>query len=228
MQKTMETKSLAVAFIDLAGYTGKTSRIPREKLLELLDTYDNLIGPIFPEFGGKVVKKIGDSFMVVFDSPTNAVLCGIQIQNTLFKHNKMVDKSKRLRVKIAIDLGEVHIRKGDVFGDAVNIASRLEKIVRIDDIYFTDTVYFAMNKAEIPSIFVGQKKFKGVPRIIRIFKVLGEYSKILRKRKEHIMARKKMSNWFLTILILSLLIIGGIYFRVILFNLIKNIANFFS
>ncbi|HJX50642.1 MAG TPA: adenylate/guanylate cyclase domain-containing protein [Candidatus Nanoarchaeia archaeon] len=223
----METKILAVAFIDLEDYTGRSYKIPREKLLKLLDTYDNLIESIFPEFGGKIVKKIGDSFMVVFESPTNAVLCGIEVQNTIFKHNKEVDGSDMLRVKIAIDLGEVHIRKGDVFGDVVNIASRLEKIAQIDDIYFTDAVYFAMNKAEIPSIFVGQKKFKGIPRIIRIFKVLGEYSHLLKKRKECARTKKKIFFWFLTICILSLFIFWGLYLNIFSLDFIKNIFNFF-
>ena len=207
----METKNLTIMFIDLAGYTIRTSRIPRDKFLELLDTYERLVEPLFSEFDGKIVKKIGDAFMAGFESPTNAVLCGIKIQDTLFKYNKHVRKRDKIRVRIAINTGEVHVRNGDIYGEAVNIASRLERIARINDIYFTESVYLSMNKAEIPSMFVGKATLKGIPRKIKVFKVLGEYSKILLTRKQHA-KRRKRTTLILSIVFILLLLLVALYF----------------
>jgi len=177
-------------FIDLAEYAAKTSRTPRAELMEFLENYEKLVEPVFSEFKGEIIKKIGDAYMAVFESPTNAVLCGIKIQDALFRYNQGRDKKHQIHVRIAINTGVVHIRNNDIYGEAVNIASRLEKVARVGDVYFTESVYLSMNKAEIPSIFVGNRNFRGIPNKIRIFKVLGEYSKILLERKR----RKKRYN----------------------------------
>jgi len=179
----METKNLTIVFVDLAGYTVKTSHITRNKLLEHLETYEKIVEPVFSDFKGSIVKRIGDAFMASFESPTNAVLCGIKIQDKLFKYNQTAPEKEKIHVRIAINTGEAHIRNGDIYGEPVNIASRLEKAAKVNDVYFTEAVYLSMNKAEIPSVFVGNIRFKGVPRKIKIFKVLGEYSEILLERK---------------------------------------------
>ncbi|MBR9692251.1 adenylate/guanylate cyclase domain-containing protein [Candidatus Woesearchaeota archaeon] len=207
----METKNLTIMFVDLAGYTLKTSSIPRDKFLELLETYERIVEPIFSRFNGDIIKKIGDAFMVTFESPTNAILCGIDIQDALFKHNRHeVNREECLRVKIAINAGEVHIRNKDIYGEAVNIASRLEKIADINDVTFTESVYLSMNKPEIPSIFMGERRLKGIPNKIRVYKVLGEYSKILleqRRRKRKI--RKTIKN---ILLLITALLILAVFF----------------
>ena len=79
----VEHKHMTIMFTDIKGFTDKTTKISRTQLHKLLEMHDELIIPIFKEFRGRVVKTIGDSFMVVFHSPTNAVLCGIKIQKIL-------------------------------------------------------------------------------------------------------------------------------------------------
>jgi len=227
----METRNLVIAFVDLANYTGKTAFSSREQLYRLLEIYERLVEPIFPKFGGRIIKKIGDSFMVAFESPTNAVLCGMEVQNILFEHNQRAEKSEQLMVKIAIDMGEVQIRKGDLFGDAVNIASRMEKVSEVGNVYFTDTVYLAMNKSEIPYVFLGKKKFKGVPRKIGIFKVLREYTAVFEKKREKMRSIKKLGSLALIVFILSFgiyfLFSSGILSFYSISEFFKNIYNFF-
>ncbi|MBW3012437.1 adenylate/guanylate cyclase domain-containing protein [Candidatus Woesearchaeota archaeon] len=216
----METKTLTVMFADLAGYTSKTSKSSREKFVKLLDTYEQIVEPVFEEFHGEIVKRLGDGYLVAFESPTNAVLCGIKMQDNLFKHNRSVDISDILRVKIAISMGEVFIREHDVYGEPVNIASRIEDKARPRDVYFDGAVYLSMNKNEIPCMFIGAKKLKGIPRPVKVFKVLGEYSKILMKRKKRKQMKKKAFWVFMVIMALLAAAIGMAAYLALSYGLI--------
>lgn len=199
----METKTLTIMFVDLAGYTARSAQTTREHMIETLDTYNELVRPIFPQYGGEIVKEIGDAFMASFESPTNAVLCGIHLQHVMLEHNRHQDPRKRLHIKIAINTGEVHIRDNDVFGDAVNIASRIEKLTKADRIYFTESVFLAMNKNEASIGFVGARKLKGIPRPVKIYTVLGSYDKVkLRKKKQKKQLARTINNFLLFIFIL--------------------------
>ena len=183
----MKTKHLTIMFTDIKGFTSKTSKSSRKQLHTLLELHDSLIIPVFKEYDGRIVKTIGDAFMVVFHSPTDAVLCGMKIQNVLAKHNKE-NPEDRLEVRVAVNSGEVTIKGQDVFGEAVNIAARLEGVAEAGDIYFTESVYLAMNKSEIPTAQVGYRRFKGIPEEVKVYKVLQEtkpkgLTKLFKKEK---------------------------------------------
>ncbi len=215
------TKTLTIMFTDIKGFTDRTSKSSRDQLKKMLDLHDELICPFFNEFGGEIVKTIGDAFMVTFHSPTDAVLCGIKIQNELDKHNEDLPNDEKLEIRVAINTGEVTIKDNDVFGEAVNIAARLEGIADAGDIYFTESVYLSMNKAEIPTASVGYRHFKGIPEEIKVYKVLREGMKkkglFAKKDKQiirHHSSRKKF-NWkkilkWIGIIFLILFVIGAI------------------
>jgi len=183
-------------FTDIKGFTPRTSRSSREQLKKLLELHDELICPFFNEFGGTIIKTIGDAFLVTFHSPTDAVLCGMKIQKELAKYNEKVPEDEKLEIRIAINTGEVALRKNDVFGEAVNIAARLEGIAEPGDIYFTEAVYLSMNKAEIPTAEIGYRHFKGIPEEIKVYKVLGhDIKKGLFGRKEKAYKREHKKSW---------------------------------
>ncbi|TAL19178.1 hypothetical protein EPN90_04385 [Patescibacteria group bacterium] len=172
----MQTKHLTVMFTDIKNYTVKSSEKTREELLGLLEEHDRLVRPVFEKFGGTVVKTIGDAFLVTFESPTDAVLCGMEIQRILKAHNASAHPNERIEVRVAINSGEVTVKDNDVFGEPVNIAARIEGIAEVNEIYFTEAVYLAMNKAEVPSAEVGVRHLKGIPHEIKVYKVLQEPS----------------------------------------------------
>jgi len=72
----VKTKNLTIMITDIKGFTPKTSKSSREQLQKMLELHDQLVCPFFNEYGGKIVKTIGDSFLTTFHSPTDAVLCG--------------------------------------------------------------------------------------------------------------------------------------------------------
>jgi len=215
----VETKHLTIMLTDIKGFTPRTSESSRTQLHKMLELHDKLISPLFEEFGGTIVKTIGDAFLVTFNSPTDAVLCGIKIQKELGKYNEKAPDHEKLDVRIAINSGEVALRKKDVFGEPVNIVARLESIAEPGDIYFTEAVYLAMNKAEIPTAEVGHRYFKGIPEEIKVYKVLGEKVNkkrggILWKEKPYVRAkrvhREKMMRIFswIGIIVVSLIVLN--------------------
>ena len=170
----MQTQHLTIMFTDIKGFTHRTSHSSRKQLEMLLDLHEQLVLPIFKEFNGDVIKTIGDAFLVTFHSPTEAVLCGMRIQKELTKYNEKKLQDERIDIRIAVNSGEVTVKNNDVFGEPVNIAARLEGAAEAGDIYFTEAVYLAMNKSEIPTAEVGYRHFKGIPEEIKVYKVINE------------------------------------------------------
>ncbi|HEX8702359.1 MAG TPA: adenylate/guanylate cyclase domain-containing protein [Myxococcaceae bacterium] len=167
----MKTANLAIVFTDIQGFTERTSRQTHEENQRLLQVHHDLLAPLFKAFGGRILKSIGDAFLVTFESPTQAVLSGIAIQDRLWQYNSAALESERLNVRVAINVGEVRVESSDVFGEPVNIAARVEGIAEAGEVYFTEAVYLAMNKAEVPSQEVGAFELKGIPGKIRVFRV---------------------------------------------------------
>ncbi|WP_257447257.1 adenylate/guanylate cyclase domain-containing protein [Archangium lipolyticum] len=167
----MKTANLAIVFTDIQGFTERTSRQTLEENQRLLRTHNELLTPVFKAFGGRIIKSIGDAFLVTFESPTQAVLSGMAIQDRLWQYNRGVPDAERLDVRVAINVGEVRLESNDVFGEPVNIASRVESIAEAGEVFFTEAVYLAMNKAEVPSLEVGSFELKGIPGKIRVFRV---------------------------------------------------------
>ena len=171
----MKARNLAVMLTDIKGFTDKSSRKSRDQIMELLKKHNELVLPVIEKYRGKLIKTIGDAFLVTFDSSTDAVLCGMAIQAVLTAFNEGKEHDDRIDIRIAINAGEVSIDdSGDIFGDAVNITSRIEGIAEAGEVFFTEAVYLSMNKNEVPSSEIGYRQFKGIPDKIKVYKVLRE------------------------------------------------------
>jgi adenylate cyclase len=126
-ENTEQRKLAAIMFTDMVGYSALAQR--DDKLaLELLEEHRQLLREIFPRFNGTEIKTIGDAFLIEFSSALEAAQCAIEIQRTLAKRNHDVPSDRRIEVKIGLHIGDVVHRGGDVYGDGVNIASRIEPL----------------------------------------------------------------------------------------------------
>lgn len=171
----METRNIAIMLTDIKGFTSKTAGYSRVQTQELLAKHRELVLPVIEKYHGRLVKTIGDAFLAAFDSPTDAVLCGVEIQQVLRDFNADKAQPEKIEIRIAINSGEVAIHDdGDIYGDPVNITSRLESIAEAGEVFFTEAVYLAMNKREVPSSEIGYRQFKGIPEKIKVFRVLRE------------------------------------------------------
>src|SRR5689334_11889981 len=114
-------------FTDMVGYSALSQR--DDKLaLELLEEHREILRNIFTDFHGTEIKTIGDAFLVEFNSALEAAQCAIEIQRALIKRNSDVPHDRRIELKIGIHIGDVVHRGGDVYGDGVNIASRIQPL----------------------------------------------------------------------------------------------------
>jgi len=131
----LPTQNLAIMFADIKGFTARVSRGKREDLKQLLSTHERLLAPVITHYEGTIVKTIGDAFLARFHSPRDAVLCGVTTQEVLRQHNAFAKEEERLEVRVAINAGDVELIDGDVAGEVVNLAARLEGIAAVGEVY---------------------------------------------------------------------------------------------
>jgi adenylate cyclase len=127
MSAPEQRKLAAIMFTDMVGYSALAQHND-QLALELLEEHRRLLREIFPRFHGVEIKTIGDAFLVEFGSALEAAQCAIEIQRTLAKRNHDVTPDRRIELKIGIHIGDVVHREDDVYGDGVNIASRIEPL----------------------------------------------------------------------------------------------------
>jgi adenylate cyclase len=145
-----QTRRLAaIMFTDMVGYTALTQS-DESKALKLLERHNQLLRPIFPRFNGREVKTVGDSFLVEFDSALEATLCAIEIQRSLHEYDLSAPVGSKIQIRVGIHLGDVVHAESDVFGDAVNIAARLEPLAEPGSVCISEQV-FAQVRNKIPN-----------------------------------------------------------------------------
>ena len=127
MSDSEQRRLAAIMFTDMVGYSALSQR-DDQLALELLEEHRRLLREIFPRFNGVEIKTIGDAFLVEFGSALEAAQCAIEIQRILAKRNCDVRADRRIELKIGIHIGDIVHRAGDVYGDGVNIASRIEPL----------------------------------------------------------------------------------------------------
>ncbi len=161
----LQTRQLAaIMFTDIVGYTAMMGN-DEQKAFELLRKNREIQKPIIEEFGGKWIKELGDGVLASFPLVSSAVYAAIKIQETCFS-----DKTFELR--IGIHQGEVVFENDDIFGDAVNIASRLQTLAPPSGIYVSQTVQRDLtNKKDIRSEFVRAENLKNVKDPIQVYKI---------------------------------------------------------
>lgn len=168
----METANYAVMFTDIKGFTERTSRQTRAQNEKLLRLHDALLLPVVHAYDGRRVKTIGDAYLVVFGSATKAVLCGAAIQDRLFDYNQQVAEEEQIHVRVAINTGEVRVDKGDVFGEPVNIAARVEGIADAGEVCLTEATLLLAERSKLPLMEdCGDHELKGISQRVRVFRL---------------------------------------------------------
>ena len=159
-------------FTDMVGYTALTQS--NESLsMEVLDRHNRLLRPFFTKYNGREIKTIGDSFLVEFESALDATNCAIDIQRFLHDYNLSSREDWKISLRIGIHLGDVIHATNDVFGDAVNIASRIQPLAEPGGICLSDQVFGQVrNKVSAPLIELAPQDLKNVRYQVVVYKVL--------------------------------------------------------
>jgi formylglycine-generating enzyme required for sulfatase activity/class 3 adenylate cyclase len=162
--------------LDEEGTHGRVKRIERD-----------LIEPSIAEHHGRLVKTTGDGFIAIFDSPVEAVRCGIVIQQNMHARNAALPRNHWIEFRIGVNLGDVIIEEDDVYGDGVNIASRLEGIAEPGEVFISGGIYEQIkNKLVCGYESLGDRKVKNITDPVRVYRVLPDpaaYSKTRRQRE---------------------------------------------
>lgn len=137
----MERKLTAILIADVVGFSRLVGRNETKTIADLKAHRDDLIDPNIAEHGGRLVKTTGDGMLVEFTSVVAAVECAVAIQCGMVDRNRAVPENERIEFRIGINLGEVVVDGDDIFGDGVNIASRLEGIAEPGMICISGAVF---------------------------------------------------------------------------------------
>jgi formylglycine-generating enzyme required for sulfatase activity/class 3 adenylate cyclase len=178
--------------LDEEGTHGRVKRIERD-----------LVEPSIAEHHGRLVKTTGDGFIAIFDSPVEAVRCSIVIQQNLVGRNAALPKHSWIEYRIGVNLGDVIIETDDVYGDGVNVASRLESIADPGQVYISGGIYEQIkHKLVCGYESLGDRKVKNITDPVRVYRVLPDPAALHRHRK-------RRENILIFLLSITLLIIAG-------------------
>ncbi len=171
---TKPTRRLsAIVFTDMVGYTAKMAN-DETAAMRFLKIHDDMIRAEIAATTGRIVKTIGDSFMIEFSSAVEAVECMAAIQARFAEYNKSVEPSEQILIRVGIHIGDVvAMEDGDLIGDGVNIAARLQPLAKPGGICVSRAVYDAVHASEKSRRTtwksVGPKHLKGVDGTVDVF-----------------------------------------------------------
>src|SRR4029453_1955405 len=153
----------AIMFTDIVGFSRQMGA-NEARMLRLLDLHNQIIQQAATEHHGTVIKTVGDAFLVDFPSVVHAVQCAQQIQAQFRIHNTEKEPADQIHVRIVIHSGDVVQRDGDVFGDGVNLAKRLQELAEPDTICLSQVVYQEVaKKLDLGTrVSLGQPKLKNI------------------------------------------------------------------
>jgi formylglycine-generating enzyme required for sulfatase activity/class 3 adenylate cyclase len=193
----------AIVAGDIAGYS-RLMQIDEEGTHNRVKRIErDLIEPSIAEHHGKLVKTTGDGFIAIFDSPVEAVRCSIVIQQNLVGRNAALPKHHWIEYRIGVNLGDVIIEPDDVYGDGVNIASRLEGIADPGQVYISGGIYEQIkHKLVCGYESLGDRMVKNITDPVRVYRVLPDPAAFHRNRK-------RRENVLILLLSLTLLVIAG-------------------
>jgi len=168
MSSNIERKLAAIMFTDIAGYTSQMSK-DQDVALSMLDNKLKVLKPLIQKHKGALVKEMGDGTLSHFPTPMHATKCSTELQKSLNNNDK-------LNVRIGIHHGEAIFRDDDVFGDVVNIASRLETMAPPGGVLVSKNVHDKLSsKKEYNSVSLGLQSMKGIGRLVEVFGLKDEY-----------------------------------------------------
>ncbi|MCD4723421.1 MAG: tetratricopeptide repeat protein [Bacteroidales bacterium] len=212
-------KLAAIVFTDIVGYT-KKMEADEEGTMKLLARQKEIIFPMVKEFGGEVIKEIGDGLLMMFTSANRAVRFTMAVQEQL--------KDDELTIRAGIHIGDVIFEEGDVFGSAVNIAARIEPLAPAGGICISEDVRSQIrNQNDIITTSIGKKELKGVDQAVEIYQVISEELEQSQKRVPFFkdLWQRRVLQITGIYLLLSYLVSLGIEFMVKEYMLSPHLTN---
>jgi adenylate cyclase len=163
-------------YTDMVGYTALGQR-DESLSLAIVEAQQKVLGPVLARHSGRVVKTMGDAFLVEFTNALEAARCAYDVQRAVKEFNLALSTEKRIHLRVGIHLGDVVEKEGDIFGDAVNIASRIEPLAEDGGVCITQQVYDQVkNKVDVALVSKGKMSLKGVSEPVEVYRMVMPWS----------------------------------------------------
>jgi adenylate cyclase len=172
VEKRLPRKLVAILYADVAGYsrlTGEDEDATHRSLSEYLD----LISATIESHGGRTVHYAGDAVLARFEAVVDALASAVSIQGQLEERNAELPDERKVRFRVGVNLGDVIEDRGDIYGDGVNVAARLESLADEGGVCISESVRTAIgNKLELSYESMGERQVKNIAEPVRAFKVM--------------------------------------------------------
>jgi TolB-like protein/class 3 adenylate cyclase len=171
-RERVERRLVAILAADVVGYTRLCEQSDASTLAALKERRSKIVLPLVEEHQGRIVKEMGDGVLVEFSSVVNAVACATELQGRMARANSGVPEDRRIVWRVGINLGDVIVDQGDLYGDGVNLAARLQAIAAPGEICVSGIVYDQVKrKLELDFDELGPQMVKNVAEPIPVFRV---------------------------------------------------------
>src|SRR5215469_2570130 len=169
-EQRVERRLAAIFAGDVAGYSRLMGADEEGTLLRLNAHRREFLEPKIADYRGRIVKRTGDGVLIEFASAVDAARCAVEIQDGMLERNIPVAQDKRIELRIGIHVGDVIIEDGDIFGDGVNIAARLEGIAQPSGICISEDVYRQVRgKLDAKFQDAGEQELKNITQPVRVY-----------------------------------------------------------
>ena len=168
----MERRLAAILAADVAGYSRLMGADEEGTLAQLKSHRRELVDPKVSEYGGRIVKTTGDGLLVEFASVVDAMRCAIEVQKGMAERNALVPESKRIEFRIGVHQGDIIGDAGDTFGDAVNIAARLEALSTPGGVCVSSRAQEdGLGNLDVVFEDMGDQQLKNISRAVRAYRI---------------------------------------------------------
>src|SRR5215213_2914823 len=165
----VERRLAAIFVADVAGYARLINH-DEVGTLRALAAHRQIMDGLIAAHGGRIANTAGDSVLAEFPSAVDAVQCAVAIQDRLRAANESLEEDRRLRFRIGVHVGDVVVRGGDLLGDGVNVAARLQSTAEPDGISLSGAAYDQVRKAcPLDYTDLGLQHFKNIDEPIRVY-----------------------------------------------------------
>jgi TolB-like protein len=172
VEQRVERRLTAILAGDVVGYSRLMGADEEGTLSRLNAHRREFLEPKIADHRGRIVKRTGDGILIEFASAVDAARCAVEIQHGMIERNAPVPQDKRIELRIGIHVGDVIIEDGDIFGDGVNIAARLEGIAQPGGICISDDAYRQV-RGKLDANFqdAGEQELKNIARPVRVYQL---------------------------------------------------------
>src|SRR5262245_7905491 len=171
MEPPVKRKLATILAADVQGYSRLMGR-DEEGTLQILAGHRDVMDAIIARFHGRIANTAGDSVLAEFESPVEGVRAAVEIQEALGARNASLPPERRMQFRIGVNLGDIMVKDGDLLGDGVNIAARLQSIAEPGGVFISGTVFDQVDgKLNLGLVSIGEQHVKNIAKPVRAYRI---------------------------------------------------------